>query len=224
MVGQGALAAGLRVRGQEVLDRTAELSRLVSLVALVVMFAAVTVLRWFFDGAGQAVALLYVLPITFGAFRFRRRGGIVTAGFAAAAFAVLAVVHEHGDLDLTGWAGPLLSMGLVGYLADLAAHRESLVRAQAERNRHLSEAQDAQRAALAANDSFVQQVAAARWMLEAGRTEQAIGVLGESVAESIAHLSPGLAACDREPPAEPTPGSVPAAGTDVGDPGRSPVA
>ena len=77
------------------------------------LLAAVTVLRWFFDGAGEAVALLYVVPITLGALRFGRRGGIGVAGIGMTAFIVLEAVRARGDLDLTGWAGPLLVMVLI---------------------------------------------------------------------------------------------------------------
>ena len=153
------------------------------------LFAGVTLLRWFIDRSGQAAALLYVLPITLAALRFGRRGAASTAALGTAGFVVMALVHGRGDLDLTGWSAPPLSMALVGYLA---ARLEGLVRAHAERGRHLEEVREAQRAALTASDSIVQQVAAARWMLEAGRADEAAEVLNGTVAEGIEKLAGGL--------------------------------
>lgn len=157
------------------------------------LLAAVTVLRWFFDGAGEAVALLYVVPITLGALRFGRRRGIEVAGVGVAAFVVLEAVRSSGDLDLTGWVGPLLVMvligGLVGHLSELATRREADQQAQAERNDQLEELCDAQRTAIEASDSIVQQVAAARWLLEAGRDGEALAALGETLVGAIATVS-----------------------------------
>jgi hypothetical protein len=154
-----------------------------------VLFAGVTLLRWFIDRSGQAAALLYVVPITLGALRFGRRGAAGTTILGAVAFVVLALVDGQGDLDLTGWSAPLLSMALVGYLA---ARLAELPRLHAERRSQLEHLCDAQHAALIVSDSIVQQVAAARWMLEAGRPDQAAEVLDATVAEGIAKLSGGI--------------------------------
>lgn len=171
-------------------------------VLIAALFSAITVLRWFVDGAGQAVALLYVVPIVIAALGFGHRGGLGLAALGATAFGLLAGVHEHGDLDVTGWVGPLLAMGLagglVGYLTDLLAHRAAAGEALIEHSKRLEEVCSAQHAALSVSDSITQRVAAARWMLEAGRTDEAIEVLGSSVAESIASLNPSsslVAAC-----------------------------
>jgi hypothetical protein len=157
---------------------------------IVGLMGAVTVLRWFVDGAGQAAALLYVVPIALSALRFGRRGGVAAAGFATSAFAMLEIFHSHGDVDTTGWVGPLLAMalmgGLVGYLSESAAGHETAHRLQA---RHLDELRDAQYAAREANDSIVQQVVAARWMLEAGQNQEALAALNATVSEGIAHVS-----------------------------------
>lgn len=166
------------------------------LVAIVVLFAVITVLRWFIDGSGQAVAMLYVLPIAISGFWFGRRGGLAAAAVGATAFAVLAVIHGRGDLDVTGWAGPVVAMvlvgGLVGYLADLAERREQANRVQAERTRALEVIRDEQLAALSVSDSIVQQIAAVRWMLESGKTDEAINVLASTLATGMTQLSRGL--------------------------------
>lgn len=181
-----ALPAGMRARGAPPPPR-------VALAAIVGLFIAVTVLRWFVDRSGQAAALLYVVPIALSGLWYGRRGGAGAAGLGAVAFAVLAAVHGQGDLDLTGWVGPVVAMGLVGglvgHLAEHAANRDRAAARHASRRRHLEEVCEAQRAALAASDSIVQDVAAARWMLEAGHTEEAMDVLGGTVADGISRLS-----------------------------------
>ena len=161
----------------------------VSLVVVAGLFAGVTVLRWFIDRSGQAAALLYVVPITLGALRFGRRGAAGTAALGTLGFVVLAIVHGRGDLDFTGWSAPVLSMALVGYLA---ARLEGLVRVHGERSRHLEQVCEAQHAALTVSDSIVQQVAAVRWMLEAGKADEAAKVLEGTVAQGIEKLSGGL--------------------------------
>ena len=164
-------------------------SRLVAVGIIVGLLAAVTILRWFFDRASETVALLYVVPIALSALRFGRKGGITAAGFGVTAFVVLEAVRARGDIDVTGWVGPLLAMvlmgGLVGHLSEVAAQREADRRRQAQRIEELS---DAQRRAVEASDSVVQQVAAARWMLEAGQSKEALAALGDAVTEGIARV------------------------------------
>jgi hypothetical protein len=153
------------------------------------LLGAVTVLRWFFDRAGEAVALLYVVPITLAALRFGRKGGAAVAGCGVIAFVVLETVRARGDLDLTGWVGPVLVMaivgGLVGHLSELAGTREAERKLEAQR---VEELRDAQRIAEAASDSIVQQVAAARWLLEAGQSQEALAALDDAVTEGIEHV------------------------------------
>lgn len=167
-----------------------------SLAVIAGLFAAVTALRWFVDGSGQAAALLYVVPIALAALWFGRRGGIWTAAVGTAAFLVLAAVDGRGDLDATGWIGPLVAMslvgGLIGHLVDRAGRRQPLDAVHVERDRQLEELCEAQHAALVTSDSIIQQFAAARWLLEVGRTEEAAGILGDTVADCVARLSQGL--------------------------------
>lgn len=171
----------------------------VALGVIVGMMAAVTVLRWFVDRAGQAAALLYVVPIALSALRFGRRGGVTAAGFGISAFVVLELIRSQGDADLTGWVGPLLAMalmgGLVGYLSESAARHDAARDLQA---RHLEALLDAQKVASEANDSIVQQVVAARWMLEAGKNEEALAALNATVDEGITKVSGSLAPLSAE--------------------------
>ncbi len=202
MRGSGRSAAGDRTTGLRLSRVPVPRSRLVSVAVIAVLLATVTALRWFYYGAGEAVALLYVVPIALGALRFGRRGGAVMAGFGITAFVVLEAVHGHGDLDMSGWVGPLLAMaivgGLVGHLSSVADLQEADRRLQAQQ---IEELRDAQRSAAQAGDSIVQQVAAARWMLESGLSEEAFVTLDNAVAEGIAEVSGALPPLPREPTA-----------------------
>ena len=197
--------------------RYAPRSRSVALVVVVALLTAVTVLRWFVDGAGQAAVLLYVVPIALSALRFGRRGGLGAAGFGIVAFIVLETVRAQGDVDATGWAGPLLAMallgGLVGHLSAVAARAEGAGRLQ---DHQLDELRDARHAAIEAGDSLVQHVVAARWMLEAGRGDEALIVLNATVAHGMGHLSAALPPLADEPrdgaPARPAAGFAVEAG------------
>ncbi|MST32378.1 hypothetical protein GHK86_06545 [Acidimicrobiaceae bacterium USS-CC1] len=157
------------------------------------LMVAVTASRWFVDRAGEAVALLYVVPIALAGLRFGRRGSLLTTGIGTAAFAGLELTRARGDIDVTGWVAPLLAMTLmgvlVGRLSDSTATNQATVRLQADR---LEELDDAWRATARAGDSIVQQVAAARWMLEAGNGPGALAALEATVAEGISELSSSL--------------------------------
>lgn len=203
MTGQWGWATRLWMASWDVSRQHAPRSRAVALGVIVGLLAAVTVLRWFFDRAGESVALLYVVPIALGALRFGRRGGIAVAGFGMTAFIVLEAVRAKGDLDMTGWAAPLLVMaligGLVGHLSEFAAQHEADRRIQAERSRQLEELCDAQRSAIELSDSIVQQMAAARWMLEAGQSSEALAALGKTVVDGIAKVSCTLPPLTHDP-------------------------
>ncbi len=199
-------AARLWKGGLDLSRRYAPRSRAVALGVIVGLLVAVTVLRWFVDGAGQTAALLYVVPIALSALRFGRRGGLAAAGFGITAFAVMETVRARGDVDVTGWVGPLLAMalvgGLVGHLGESVAGREAAYRLQARR---LEELRDSRDAVIEASDSIVQQVAAARWMLEAGESEEALAALNATLAEGLAQVSSTLPPRSRGPTAERTP-------------------
>lgn len=193
MLNGGGRAAKLSKFGLDLSRRYAPKSPTVALTVIVGLMIAVTIVRWFVDGAGQAAALLYVVPIALAALRFGRRGGLVSAGFGIGVFVLLGIVHARGDVDLTGWVGPAAAMalmgGLVGYLSESAGRQEAAHRVQAQ---HLEELRGAHYAAVEAGDSIVQQIAAARWMLEAGKSQDALEALNATLAEGITRMSGAL--------------------------------
>jgi K+-sensing histidine kinase KdpD len=196
------MTVGTRIRGPltslwsagwRLSRRYAPRTRAVAMAVIVGLLVAVTVLRWFVDGAGQAAALLYVVPISLSALRFGRRGGLIAAGVSVAAFTVLELVHARGDVDVTGWVAPIVAMalmgGLVGNLSESVARTEAARRDQEQR---LEELRRAQIVAAEASDSIVQRVAAARWMLEVGMSQQALAALDATVADGIDQGSSAL--------------------------------
>jgi K+-sensing histidine kinase KdpD len=190
----------------EAARRHAPTSGRVATGIIVILIVAVTVLRWFFDRASEEVALLYVIPIALSALRFGRRGGIAAAGFGITAFVVLEAVHARGDVDVTGWVAPPLAMalmgGLVGHLSQVATQREADQKRQAQQIEELAEAQ---RLAMEAGDSVVQRAAAARWMLEAGQSREALAALGDAVADGIARVHGRLDPLARDDPLDDEP-------------------
>lgn len=164
-----------------------------ALPLVVGLFAVVTALRWFLDGSGQAAALLYVVPIALCALWFGRHGGLGSATGGAVLFVVLGLVHGHGDLDATGWADPVLAMslvgGLIGELSERVARERGFATRHAMWGQRLEELCERQQSALVASDSLAQTLAAARWMLEAGATNQAIDVLNSGVTAGIEDLA-----------------------------------
>ena len=168
----------------------------VVLAAAVGLFAGVTVLRWYLDRSGQAAALLYVVPIALVAVSRGRRAGLAAATVGVCLFALFAALRNRGDLDLTGWMDPIVSMylvgGLLGAVSEHAVERGRAAALECDRRRLAEELCDRQQEALEATDLMVQGVAAAKWMMESGRAAQALDLLTATVEDSMARLSPAL--------------------------------
>ena len=150
------------------------------------LFLAVSVLQWFNDGSGQAIAVLYVLPIALLGVTMGERGGLVgaTAGFAL--FAAFEIVHSTGDIDATGWAVRAIAMFLLGGLLGRATDRttaseRATLQEQRERAR-LEEANHRYAEAIEINDSLIQEMVAAKWLIEQGRNDQAAEMLTATIA------------------------------------------
>ncbi len=163
-----------------------------------VMFAAVTVLRWYLEHSGQDAGLLYVLPVSLVALAVGRQAGLVAATVGSALFAAFAIFHGVGDLDFTGWTAPIFTMYLVGVVlgdvCERAREREEAALILEERRRLLEELCERQEHALRVSDQMVQAVAAARWLIDAGRTAEALDSLTAAVSEGIAELTKAMPA------------------------------
>lgn len=141
------------------------------------LFAAVFVLRLTTGGPDDAINMLYALPVALVALAFGRAAGI-GAGLLAVLLVAAWVLIDGVELSFIGWASrvvPLLLLGgLLGDASDrleVADTRRQALEAAAQRHRDATEV----------NDTLVQGLAAAKWAIEAGRTESGLKTLEETL-------------------------------------------
>jgi len=150
------------------------------------LFVAVSVLDWFNDGSGQAIAVLYVLPISLLAVTLGERGGLTGATSGFALFAVLEIEHSSGDIDVTGWVVRAVAMfllgGLLGRATDQTTASERAAQAEQQQRCQVEEANLRYTEALEINDSLLQQIVVAKWMVEQGQPKPAAELLAETIA------------------------------------------
>ncbi|MFZ4718277.1 MAG: hypothetical protein ACOYMR_02565 [Ilumatobacteraceae bacterium] len=154
-------------------------SRAKAVVAL--SFVAVFVLHLLTDDADLSV--LYVLPVTLAALGFGMVAGIV-AGIVAVGLTVLGVALTSESVTVIGWCSHVAPLLLLGFLAGASADR---VRQARRAERYAIEVAMLQRDAAEVNDSVVQGITAARWLLESGQVDRALEVLDDT-AESAQTL------------------------------------
>jgi hypothetical protein len=157
-----------------------------ALATAAVMFAAVTGAHLLINGTGQAVDILYALPVALLAMSFGWRGGLIGATIGFALFAVVEVFHGVGDIDATGWitrgAGLFLLGALLGRATDQIDAGQQRTMASYEERRALAERTRRQAEALEISDSILQHLAVAKWMIEAGDDTTAIEILTSTMA------------------------------------------
>jgi len=156
-----------------------------AIAAALGLFAVVTALQPIEDSSGEAICILYVLPIALLAVAFGRRGGWIGATVGVVLFGLFAVFHNTGDLDAVGWLTRATAMfllgGLLGHASDRTRASEQQRLAEQRRRVELEAADVRQREAMEMNDSIIQGMVAAKWMAEQGRTEEAIGALSATI-------------------------------------------
>lgn len=145
-----------------------------------VLFAVVTAVRLTMgEDATAAVTMLYALPVSLVAIGWGRAAG-VGAGVLGVALIGLWVALESVSFGLVGWVSRATPLLLIGLLLGDAAER--LQRAEGERSRFEAREQR-HRQAVEINDGLVQGMAAAKWWLEAGRTQAGLAALDETLQE-----------------------------------------
>jgi glucose-6-phosphate-specific signal transduction histidine kinase len=157
-----------------------------ALVMACALFVGITAARFFTDGSGEAVDILYSLPIALLAMSFGLSGGLIGAAIGFSLFAIVELVDGVGDIDATGWivraAGLLLLGVLLGRATDQIEAGQFRTMAVQEQRRFLQETARRQAEALEISDSILQHLAAAKWMVESGRDEEAIEMLTSTMA------------------------------------------
>jgi glucose-6-phosphate-specific signal transduction histidine kinase len=145
------------------------------------LFAGVSVARYFSDGSGEAIDILYSLPIALLAMSFGLSGGLVGAAVGFSLFTIFELADSAGDIDAAGWiaraAGLLLLGVLLGRATDQIKAGQMRTLAEQEQRRRLEETAHRQAEALEISDSILQHLVAAKWMVERGRDEDAIEIL-----------------------------------------------
>jgi hypothetical protein len=121
--------------------------------------------------------MLYVFPVALVGMVGGRWAGLGAGALALGLVEVWSFV-DAVDLSLLGWLSRALPLLLVGALVGDASDR--LQRAASMHEAHALALQR-HREAVEINDSLVQGMSAAKWSIEAGRTEAGLQVLGETV-------------------------------------------
>lgn len=162
-----------------------------AVVVSAVLFVAIIVLRWTVGGVEDSISMLYVLPVALLALGFGFRVGLAAGVFAVGLLA-LWVTTAGESLSVLGWLSRATPMLLLGALVGTAADR---IRAATEAERHAAAVALMQREAAEINDRVLQQMAAAKWMLEAGRHDDGIELL-EATMGTLQQLVSGMLGSD----------------------------
>ena len=123
------------------------------------------------------------LPTALAAVTFGRRGGVIGGCGTLALFAVWAAAGGR-DVDTASWVGAaaVLAMGLLlGAAVEDLDTSEARARCAEAMAAAAEEVAARHRAATEINDRIVQEVAVAKWALEAGRVDEALSILDETV-------------------------------------------
>lgn len=163
------------------------------------LFVAVFTLRILAGTAVDAYSMLYVLPIALAATAFGRTAGTL-AGLCAIVLVVAWTLIRDVALGPSGWASRVIPLLLLGYLLGSAIDR--VRHAEAERRR-MEIAALMHREAIEINDSLIQRMAAAKWALEAGRTDSSEQILTEAMSDAQQLVSSLITRADMSQRAKP---------------------
>jgi hypothetical protein len=141
------------------------------------LFAGVFAARLLIGDLAGVEAYLYVFPVALLAVAFGRWAG-TAAGVVATALASMSIGPSAVDHAPTTWAARAVAVVLVGLVLGDASDR--LVVAQRLRI-DAAMAAERHRQGVVINDGLVQGVAAAKWLLEAGRDTAALETLDETL-------------------------------------------
>lgn len=156
-----------------------------AIVLSVVLFAAIALVRIYFDSTGDAVAILYAVPVALLAISFGARGGLAGAVVGYSLFAALTLHSGSDNVAPLGWCargiGLFLLGGLLGHAVDHSRNLNSWALAEQRRRLELEERNLRERAAVEISDSLIQGMSAAKWLAERDEAEKAIDVLTSTI-------------------------------------------
>lgn len=169
-------------------------SRRSALVVAAALFVAILAVRLSVGSPLEAYSMFYVLPIALVAVALGVRGGL-GAALLAIALTVVWVVVRDVSLTPTGWLSRAVPMLLLGGLLGSACDR--LRQAEAA-HRSLAGSALLHRRAIEINDSLVQGMVAAKWSLEAGRTDAGLATLNDTISRAQDLVSDLIREADME--------------------------
>jgi hypothetical protein len=156
-----------------------------AVVVAVVLFAGIFGLRLAVGDAEDVVSLFYALPIALVAMSCGLRCGAAAAA-AGVALTVAWTVIDGIDLSALGWATRVLPLLLLGVLVGRAADDLEAARVTEQ---ELLATQLREREAAEINDSIVQSLVAAKWLIESGEPDRGATHLGEAIERTQALVS-----------------------------------
>lgn len=147
-----------------------------ALSVAVVLFVGIFVLQLVVHGTDDSLSELYVLPVSLVAFAFGYRSAMI-AGVVAVLLLVTWALLTGSSLSPLAWT---TSIGLILLLGALVGASADRIRDARRAERYAYQISMMQRDAAEVNDTVVQSIAAAKWMLEAGQIERAGALLDET--------------------------------------------
>jgi hypothetical protein len=153
--------------------------RLAAITLAIGLFAIIYAARLTIHGT-DPITVFLIFPIALLAMAFGLRAGVV-AGLVGVVLTFAWVGVEGISLSALGWASRIVPMLLLGVLVGWTTDRE---RAAAQTERALFEARLREHEAAEISDCIVQHLAVAKWTMEAGRTDEALTMLADTIATS----------------------------------------
>jgi hypothetical protein len=166
-----------------------------------VLFAVVLSVRMFAGSPVDAFSMLYTLPVALVATTFGLRAG-VAAGLIAVALTVFWAVVREVSLTPSGWASRVLPVLLLGVLLGHATDRLRLAELGRQR---LESAAVLHREAIEINDSLVQGMVSAKWLLDAGQVDTGKQILAQTIVRAHELVSGLISRADMGGRTEPLP-------------------
>jgi hypothetical protein len=145
----------------------------------VALFVLVFAVRLVVHGA-EPVEMFLIFPVALLAMAFGVRIGLL-AGLVGAALTVASVSLQGFTPSALGWLGRVVPILLLGVLVGWTRDRET---SAAQIRQALFEAQLREREAAELNDSIVQHLAVAKWMMESGRADAGLELLSATISAS----------------------------------------
>jgi hypothetical protein len=166
-----------------------------------VLFALVLSVRMLAESPVDAVSMLYALPVALVATTSGLRAG-AAAGLIAVALTVFWAIVRNVSLTPSGWASRVLPLLLLGVLLGHAADR---LRIAELGRRRLESAALLHREAIEINDSLVQGMVSAKWLLDAGQMDTGKQILGQTIVRAHDLVSGLISRADMGARTEPLP-------------------